>query len=80
MTDGRCFQRYNGKWSRAVQNAIGTVLYCGWLGGLPSPQSNDQPAELGRLLTLEEVGAIFKGMSIFTLHAIDIIANRSRKY
>lgn len=58
----KVFSRYNGKWSRAVQNAIGTVLYCGWLGGLPSSQPGEQSAELGRLLTLEEVGAVFKGM------------------
>lgn len=48
--------RYNQKWSRTMQNATGTALLCAWLGGLPTP---DHPAALGRLLTLEDVGAIF---------------------
>lgn len=50
--------RYNSKWARSVQNAIGTVIYCGWLGGLGN---DSQPGELGRLLTLEQVGEIFNG-------------------
>ncbi|KAM6528756.1 Translin-1 [Fusarium falciforme] len=49
--------RYNGKWARTVQNAIGTVVYTAWLGGLGS---DSQPASLGRLLTLEQVGAVFQ--------------------
>ncbi|KID87911.1 Translin family protein [Metarhizium guizhouense ARSEF 977] len=50
------YYKYNSKWARTVQNAIGTTLYCAWLGGFPS---DSQPAELGRLLTLEDVGSIF---------------------
>ena len=52
--------RYNAKWSRSIQHAIGTTVYCGWLGGFGS---DAQPGQLGRLLTLEEVGAIFSGNS-----------------
>ncbi|KAF5127452.1 Translin-1 [Metarhizium anisopliae] len=50
------YYKYNSKWARTVQNAIGTTLYCAWLGGFPS---DSQPPELGRLLTLEDVGSIF---------------------
>ncbi|KAL7901550.1 Translin [Trichoderma sp. SZMC 28014] len=60
------YYKYNHKWSRSIQNAIGTTIYCAWLGGFPStssssePESASKPApEIGRLLTLEEVGAIF---------------------
>ncbi|KAL2204108.1 Translin family protein [Sarocladium strictum] len=53
------YYKYNFKWSRIMQSAIGTVVYCGWLGGLPGTETT-QTAELGRLLTLEEVGAVFK--------------------
>lgn len=60
------YYKYNNKWSRSVQHAIGTAIYCAWLGGFPStssssePESASKPApEIGRLLTLEEVGAIF---------------------
>jgi hypothetical protein len=43
-----------------VQDAISTVLLCAWLGGL-STDSN--PGEVGRLLTLEQIGEAFNGMS-----------------
>ncbi|KAF4120002.1 to RNA binding complex component Translin [Geosmithia morbida] len=51
------YYKYNSKWSRTVQGAITTALYCAWLGGLPT---ESHPAELGRLLTLADVGTIFK--------------------
>ncbi|KAK4068801.1 uncharacterized protein Triagg1_7161 [Trichoderma aggressivum f. europaeum] len=54
--------RYNQKWSRSMQHAIGTVIYTAWLGGFPSQTSESESspsAEIGRLLTLEEVGTIF---------------------
>ncbi|KAL7796029.1 Translin [Trichoderma ceciliae] len=50
------YYKYNNKWSRPIQNAIGTTIYCAWLGGFPE---DSKPAEIGRLLALEEVGAIF---------------------
>ncbi|RSM09505.1 hypothetical protein CEP52_004115 [Fusarium oligoseptatum] len=46
---------YNGP--EPSKNAIGTVVYTAWLGGLGS---DSQPASLGRLLTLEQVGAVFQ--------------------
>ncbi|KAL6815450.1 Translin [Trichoderma sp. SZMC 28013] len=52
------YYKYNQKWSRSMQHAIGTVIYTAWLGGFPS-ESESSPAEIGRLLTLEEVGTIF---------------------
>uniref|UniRef100_A0A0D2XM83 Translin-1 n=1 Tax=Fusarium oxysporum (strain Fo5176) TaxID=660025 RepID=A0A0D2XM83_FUSOF len=48
---------YYNKWARTVQNAIGTAVYTAWLGGLGS---DSQPASLGRLLTLEQVGEVFQ--------------------
>ncbi|EWG40804.1 hypothetical protein FVEG_03074 [Fusarium verticillioides 7600] len=51
------YYKYNSKWARAVQNAIGTAVYTAWLGGLGS---DAQPASLGRLLTLEQVGEVFQ--------------------
>lgn len=41
-----------------VQDAISTVLLCAWLGGMSSER---KPGDVGRLLTLEEVGEIFGG-------------------
>ncbi|PHH64328.1 hypothetical protein CDD81_4685 [Ophiocordyceps australis] len=49
------YYKYNAKWSRAVQNAIYTAIYCAWLGGFADVQSS----HIGRLLTLDQVGAIF---------------------
>ncbi|KEY72086.1 hypothetical protein S7711_00102 [Stachybotrys chartarum IBT 7711] len=54
------YYKYNQKWQRTMQNAIGTAIYCGWLGGFGT---DSQPAELGRLLTLQDVGEIFKGIA-----------------
>jgi predicted translin family RNA/ssDNA-binding protein len=51
------YYKYNQKWARTIQNAIGTAVYVAWLGGLGS---ESQPATLGRLLTLEQVGDVFQ--------------------
>ncbi len=53
------FCRYNHKWSRMVQDAISTVLLCAWLGGM---STDSRPGEIGRLLTLEEIGETFHGL------------------
>ena len=54
--------RYNYKWGRTLQDAIATVLICAWLGGMGS---DSKPGEVGRLLTLEEVGEVFGGKTDF---------------
>lgn len=51
------YYKYNFKWTRAVQDAILTVLLDSWIGG---SLDTGKPGEVGRLLTLEEVGDIFK--------------------
>jgi hypothetical protein len=53
------FYRYNYKWTRTVQDAISTVILCTWLGGM---SSETKPGEVGRLLTLEDMGELFGGM------------------
>ena len=50
--------RYNSMWTRDVQNVIFSILLCGWLGGMAV---NGKTAEQGKLLTIEEVGAILNG-------------------
>ncbi|KAM4057498.1 translin family protein [Hirsutella rhossiliensis] len=57
LASKHAYYKYNSKWSRAVQSAMGTAIYCAWLGGFPS--SAAAPGQVGRLLTLEELGAIF---------------------
>ncbi|KAL7622915.1 Translin-1 [Parahypoxylon ruwenzoriense] len=52
------YYKYNGKWTRAVQNVVNTILLTAWLGGLGT---ESPPGEIGRLLTIEEVGQILKG-------------------
>ena len=54
------YSRYNHRWTRSVQNAVGTVLITAWLGGLGS---DSRPGEIGRLLTIEEVGELLQGKS-----------------
>ncbi|KAK0616062.1 Translin [Bombardia bombarda] len=50
------YYKYNYKWTRAIQDAIATVLLCAWLGGMGTEA---KAGEVCRLLTVEEVGAIF---------------------
>ncbi|TVY84524.1 Translin-1 [Lachnellula suecica] len=49
------YYKYNGLWTRDVQNVIFSILLCGYLGGMAH---NGKAAQPGRLLTIEEVGAI----------------------
>ncbi|KAK3373565.1 Translin [Lasiosphaeria ovina] len=51
------YYKYNHMWTRMIQDAISTVLLCTWLGGMGSEA---RPGELGRLLTLEEIGEVFQ--------------------
>lgn len=37
---------------------MGTAIYCAWLGGFSSSSATGQ---VGRLLSLEELGTIFSG-------------------
>ncbi|KAG7288698.1 hypothetical protein NEMBOFW57_005054 [Staphylotrichum longicolle] len=50
------YYKYNHKWTRMVQEAISTVILCAWLGGM---STDSKPGELGRLLTLEDIGQTF---------------------
>jgi hypothetical protein len=47
-------------WTKDIQNAIFSILICGWLGGMAL---EGKPAEVGRLLTIEEVGQVLNGKS-----------------
>ncbi|PBP18347.1 putative recombination hotspot-binding protein (Translin) [Diplocarpon rosae] len=51
VTSNSPYYKYNGLWTRDVQNAVFSILLCGWLGGLST-------AEQGKLLTIEEIGGI----------------------
>ena len=51
------WNRYNGLWTREIQNVIFAILLCGWLGGM------GKGPEPGKLLTIEEVGEILNGDS-----------------
>ncbi|CAJ2502710.1 Uu.00g101040.m01.CDS01 [Anthostomella pinea] len=51
------YYKYNHRWTRSVQNVVSTILLTAWLGGMGT---ESRPGELGRLLTIEEVGEIVK--------------------
>ncbi|KAE8445699.1 hypothetical protein EG329_012997 [Mollisiaceae sp. DMI_Dod_QoI] len=53
-TSGSPYYKYNGLWTRDVQNVVFSILLCGWLGGMTVHGA----PEPGRLLTIEEVGQI----------------------
>ncbi|KAK8189345.1 putative Translin-1 [Phyllosticta capitalensis] len=49
------YYKFNGIWSRQVQDTVFTILYGGYLGGYAPDGGVAKP---GRLLSIEEVGAI----------------------
>ncbi|MCJ1287393.1 hypothetical protein MMC26_006742 [Xylographa opegraphella] len=49
------YYKYNGIWTRDVQNTCFCILLCGWLGGMANEVDQCQ---VGKLLTIEEVGQI----------------------
>ncbi|KAI1502857.1 putative sequence-specific DNA binding protein [Biscogniauxia marginata] len=57
FTSNYPYYKYNHRWSRSVQNVVATLLLTAWLGGLGT---ETRAGELGRLLTIEEVGEILK--------------------
>ena len=50
--------RYNGLWTKDVQNVIFAILLCGWLGGLNVEGKENKE---GTLLSIEEVGQFVGG-------------------
>lgn len=66
--------RYNGMWTRDVQNVVFAVLFCGWLGGLGS---FGVTTEAGKLLTIEEVGQILDGTSTILIGSAMLTCNNS---
>ncbi|KAI0399804.1 putative sequence-specific DNA binding protein [Xylaria palmicola] len=51
------YYKYNHKWTRSIQNVVSNILLTAWLGGMGT---DTRPGELGRLLTIEEIGEILK--------------------
>jgi len=49
------YYKYNGLWTRDVQNVIFSILLCGYLGGMGTSTS---PPAASKLLTIEEIGSI----------------------
>ncbi|KAI9777773.1 MAG: hypothetical protein M1839_008568 [Geoglossum umbratile] len=49
IASGYPYYKYNGLWTRDIQNSCFAILLCGWLGGWETE---------GRLLTIEDVGRV----------------------
>ncbi|KAL2816998.1 Translin [Aspergillus cavernicola] len=52
IADKHPFYKYNGVWSRELQNLISSIELCAWLGGLQEYKSSSSAS----FLTMEEVG------------------------
>ncbi|KAF2239298.1 translin [Viridothelium virens] len=52
------YYKYNGIWTRNIQDACFTILLCGWLGGYQEVFSSSSAS--GQLLTIEQVGQVMK--------------------
>lgn len=55
ITSKSPYYKYNGMWTRDVQNVVFSILFCGWLGGMGVDGIS---AQSGKLFTIEEVGKI----------------------
>ncbi|KAM7191478.1 Translin [Naviculisporaceae sp. PSN 640] len=53
------YYKYNYKWTRMIQDSISTVVLCAWLGGLGG-ETHQPGGGIGRLLTIDEVGELYK--------------------
>ncbi|KAF9736424.1 hypothetical protein PMIN03_004975 [Paraphaeosphaeria minitans] len=51
------YYKFNGMWSRQMQDALQGILFWAWLGGTDYKTGE---AKCGRLLTLEELGDVLK--------------------
>lgn len=47
------FYKYNGVWSRELQNLVFSIEFCAWLGGL-----SEYKTSMASFLTIEEVGKL----------------------
>ncbi|KAL3484094.1 Translin [Aspergillus germanicus] len=52
VADKHPFYKYNGLWSRELQNLVSSIELCAWLGGLQEYKGTSSAA----FLTMEEVG------------------------
>ncbi|KAL2860572.1 Translin [Aspergillus pseudodeflectus] len=52
VADKHPFYKYNGLWSRELQNLVSSIELCAWLGGLQEYKTTSSAA----FLTMEEVG------------------------
>ncbi|KAI9367975.1 Translin [Aspergillus egyptiacus] len=52
VADKHPFYKYNGVWSRELQNLVSSIELCAWLGGLQEYKSSGSAS----FLTMEEVG------------------------
>ncbi|KAL1297275.1 hypothetical protein AAFC00_004831 [Neodothiora populina] len=52
------YYKYNGMWTRQVQDASFSILFTGYLGGFNDATSTSSSSGSGKLLTIDQVGAI----------------------
>ncbi|KAF7593623.1 hypothetical protein BBP40_011141 [Aspergillus hancockii] len=52
LADKQPFYKYNGVWTRELQNLVSSIELCAWLGGFEEYKSNSSAS----FLTIEEVG------------------------
>ncbi|KAL4810334.1 Translin [Aspergillus unguis] len=56
VADKHPFYKYNGVWSRDLQNLVASIELCAWLGGLKEYKSSEEAS----FLTMEEVGGFLE--------------------
>jgi len=57
VSSNQPYYKWNGMWSRQVQDTVFTILFCAYLGGF----SKEGETKKSPLLTIEEVGELLQG-------------------
>jgi predicted translin family RNA/ssDNA-binding protein len=52
VADQHPFYKYNGLWTRELQNLVASIELCAWLGGLEEHKGSDSAS----FMTIEDVG------------------------
>jgi hypothetical protein len=57
VADQHPFYKYNGLWTRELQNLVASIELCAWLGGLEEYKGSSSAS----FMTIEDVGKFLEG-------------------
>ncbi|KAJ5594751.1 uncharacterized protein N7459_000959 [Penicillium hispanicum] len=76
VADQHPFYKYNGVWSRELQNLVASIQLCAWLGGLQEHKGEGSAS----FMTIEDVGKFLESMSSISCPiALEMLENVSKE-